>query len=258
MLKYNTRDTVLLSGWLFADLLLGLAIIFFVSLPGSQKAPEPIVKWTVTPTNLTSGNAPCTGGKAAPACTLTLNETEDSQAPLNWSAKSDMGSDVLFSPAQSTLSPGKSVQITVSHFPCQNGSFTFTNTKTAVPLIVEWSCVPQQERLNFHYQTFHLTIHNVNGLMNNDPAATQDIENQVKAQSLLKPGNVGLAVVYDGAPTPADISASQNIAQKIYDIFGILGKQGFAFQRASYYTQLVNIGFPNNQVQVDVYFFQTS
>lgn len=45
------RDTMLLSGWLFADLLLGLMIIFLVSTPGSPPVPTPTVTPSPTPTS---------------------------------------------------------------------------------------------------------------------------------------------------------------------------------------------------------------
>ncbi len=45
--RSRVRDTTLLSGWLFADLLLGLAIIFMVSAPRGLFAPVPP---TLTPT----------------------------------------------------------------------------------------------------------------------------------------------------------------------------------------------------------------
>lgn len=49
----NVRDTVMLSGWLFADLLLGLMVIFLIASPGGQKllpTPTPTLTPTQTPT----------------------------------------------------------------------------------------------------------------------------------------------------------------------------------------------------------------
>jgi len=40
MPQRTIHDTVLLSGWLFADLFLGLTIIFLAALPGAQPIAE--------------------------------------------------------------------------------------------------------------------------------------------------------------------------------------------------------------------------
>ncbi len=50
MREPRVRDTVLLSGWLFADLLLALAIIFLANTGGIQLKPIPTPTPTVTPT----------------------------------------------------------------------------------------------------------------------------------------------------------------------------------------------------------------
>ncbi|HYT44909.1 MAG TPA: hypothetical protein VEP90_21460 [Methylomirabilota bacterium] len=258
MSKYNVRDTVLLSGWLFADLLLGLAIIFFVSLPGAQQPPSPIIKWTVTPTSLDPKSPECTGGLTAPRCNIILGETADSQANMSWRASSDMSSTTMFSPASSgILSPGQSVKIAISAFPCQNGSFTFTASSGILPLVVAWHCTLPQERLNFKYKEFGLTVHDINGLLSDSPSAINDIEQQVRNQPFLQQGSVGLAIVYGGTPDDAGISEAQTIASKVYRILGILGQQGFAFQRSSYYVPLYNLGPQPSQITVDVYLYQT-
>lgn len=49
--QFQPHDTVLLSGWVFADLLLGLMVIFLVSLPGN---PESIIIQVSTTPTLTS------------------------------------------------------------------------------------------------------------------------------------------------------------------------------------------------------------
>ncbi len=52
MNRRNVRDTVLLSGWLFADLLLGLAVIFLANTGGIQlrAVPTPTPPPSPTPT----------------------------------------------------------------------------------------------------------------------------------------------------------------------------------------------------------------
>jgi hypothetical protein len=44
------RDTTLLSGWLFADLLLGLTVVFLMATPGGQPGPTPTPTPIPTPT----------------------------------------------------------------------------------------------------------------------------------------------------------------------------------------------------------------
>lgn len=257
MHKFHVRDTVLLSGWLFADLLLGLAVIFFVSLPGAQQPSPLIVKWSITPTSLGTKSSQCTGGSDVPRCRVVLIETADSQANLSWTASSDMNNSVVFSPATGTLSPGQSMTITISTFPCQNGSFTFTSSRKISPLTVIWHCTRPQERLNFKYKEFGLIVNDINGLLSGSSSAINDIEQQIRKQPFLQKGSVGLAVVYGGAPDDSGISQAQAIANKVYGILAKLGQQGFAFQRSSYYVSLYALGVSQNQVTVDVYLYQT-
>lgn len=255
--KHRVRDTVLLSGWLFADLLLGLAVIFFVALPGAQRPPIPIRKWSVSSASLDPTSPQCTGGLTAPGCNIMLSETSDSQASINWSASNDMSTSTIFSPSSGTLLPGKSVGVVISAFPCQNGSFTFASSEGILPITVEWHCTPPQQRLNFKYKEFNLIVHDINGLLSNSPSAINDIEQQVRKVPYLQQGSVGLAIVYGGAPGVPDIGQAQMIANKIYMVLGMLGQQGFAFQKSSYYVPLYLLGQQASQVTVDVYLYQT-
>ncbi len=260
MQRFQVRDTVLLSGWLFADLLLGLAIIFFVSLPGKQEPPPPILRWQVTPTSLTQTSHQCAGPTlTALHCTVVISETADSQASLPWTASSDMGdasNPVTFSQSSGTLQPGQSVTITISTFPCQNGSFIFTGPSRISPLIVPMHCTLPSIRLETRFKSFKLNVKDVNGLLNGSQAEINDIEQQVRSQSVLKNRSVGLAIVYGGAPTDADIGEAQEIADKVYGILAQLGKQNFAFQRSSYYVDLFALNNPLTLVSVDVYLYQ--
>jgi hypothetical protein len=259
MPKYQTRDTLLLSGWLFADLLLGLAIIFMVSLPGAQKPPTPpppIIKWSVTPTTLSPTSSTCQGGLTAPQCVVTLTESPDSQASLNWHASSDMANNVNFSATNQTLSAGHSVQVKLSHFPCENGSFIFTRANDVPPLMVNWTCKLPPEKLRISPTTFNITI-DPTGLLSNSSAAINDAKQQILAQNY-QPGSVGLAIVYGGAPTDNDIVQAQSIADEVYSILTTLGKQpNSAFRRATHYKSLYNLGPQPDNVQIDVYLFQT-
>jgi hypothetical protein len=261
MQRFQVRDTVLLSGWLFADLLLGLAIIFFVSLPGSQQPPPPILKWQVTPTSLTQTSHQCAGPSlTALHCTVVISESADSQASLPWTASSDMGdasNPVTFSQSSGTLQPGQSVTITISTFPCQNGSFIFTGPSRISPLIVLMHCTLPSIRLERAYKHFNLNVKDIPGLLNNSQAEINDIKQQVRGQSLLKNRRVGLALVYGEARNDGEISQAVSIASAVYNILRQLGNEGFAFEDASYFDPLFIFGSAEspNQVVVDVYLF---
>jgi hypothetical protein len=252
--QFHVRDTTLLTGWLFADLLLGLMMIFLVAVPPT--VPPPVVPpvLIVDPLSL-DPTSHCTGDISNPQCTVTVGETASSHGQISWKASSDMSNTVSFSPASGTLSPGKSVPVTITAIPCQNGSFTFSGSRGAVPVTISWRCSLPPERLDFNYIEFTLTVHDINGLLSSSQAAINDIKQQVKSQSFLKRRDVGLAIVYGGAPDDAGIPQAQQIATKVYSILGMLGQENFAFQRASYYVPLFDLGVNANTVKVDIYLF---
>jgi len=256
MSQRYVKDTVLLGGWLFADLLLGLAIIFFAAIPGAQPRPIVVPTLTVSPSTLTANSTNCSGGITQPRCTVTVGETPASIGNMTWTASSDITNTISFSPAGGNLSPGQSMVVTITNLPCQNGSFTFSGSRGANPVTILWHCVPAQERLDFKYQQFNLTIHDVNGLLNGSQSATNDVVQQIRGQRVLQGGSVGLAIVYAGAPGDNDIGQAQNVAKKVYAILAMLGRQGFAFQRSSYYVPLYFLGDSASTVIVDVYLFK--
>jgi hypothetical protein len=126
-----------------------------------------------------------------------------------------------------------------------------TIKKPAIKLTPTPTPLPRLE-LNFHEFTIHV---DPNGLLSNNRGAIASVEQQVRAQSILKGRSVGLVIVYDGAPTVSQISTAQTISRKIYSILKGLGNAGFAFTRASYYNPLYNLGDGTNAVTVDAYLF---
>jgi hypothetical protein len=255
MIQHNVRDTVLLSGWLFADLLLGLMVIFLASIPGAQPVPPIIPTLSVTPTTLSPTDPACSGGTEKPRCTLTVGETPASVGPISWSVSSDISDAIVFSPSSGTLSPGKTTQVVISSLPCQNGSFTFSGSRNASPVIVSWHCTKPAERLDFQYKTFNLNIQSVSALLNNDASAVSDIQSQVRNQPILQGHRIGLAIVYGGAPTAANIPTAQQISQKIYDIFQVMGSSFPPLHDTSYYNQVYALGSSPNSILVHVYLF---
>ncbi len=174
-----------------------------------------------------------------------------------------MSDSIKYSSKSGQLSPGQSVSMTISTIPCQNGSFTFNaqraDDKTAAsPVIVAWRCIPPKvkpQRLDFHYQSFTLNISDVNAFLNSD-SQDDDIRQQVENTAILRGKQVGLAIVYGGAPDTTLISQAQQVAQKIYSVLGSINQYSFdAFAQSSFYVPLYTLGNTENEVQVDVYFF---
>ncbi len=268
----RTQDTVLLSGWLFADLLLALVAIFLIANTANiqPEPPPPVPKLVISPLLLdaNAGTPGCAGGTSNPVCRVMISESPDSKGDIIWSVNNDMSEKVQYSiqPQDRKLSPGqRPVYLTISLIPCQNGSFTFTayrldgKIKTqVVPVNVIWHCVPPQqkpERLDFNYQTFNLTIQNANTFLTGN-SLDSDVKQQIMKQPILREKSVGLAVVYGGAPDVNTIPQAQQVASKVYSLLGSLTQTGFTtFQRSSYYKPLYTLGNNTSNVQVDVYFF---
>ena len=248
-------DMTFLGGWLFADLLLALMVIFFAAslgAPPPNVLPPPIL--TVNATGLDPKNSACTGGVTNPICTVTLTESQLSKGAVHWSASSDMSTTVAFNPSQGDLSPGNNVTVTISAIPCQTGSFTFTGSRGALPVTVLWKCTPLIVRLSSDPQTCQLTVQDVNALQN---GSSQDENIRGQLLKCFVGSQVALAIVYDGAPTQNDISRAKDIGKRIYGIMRTLNSQGKPFERASYYGEggLYNLGFDFSIVQVDAYLF---
>lgn len=252
--KPRLRDTVFTSGWLFADLLLALAILFLAANTiGIKIPPPPPPKLVVTPVSLKSTSSNCTVKLNQRQCTVSLSETADSVGNVNWTARSDISTGLVFSPASGPLSPGKSVNLQISHIPCENDSFSFSGSRGAIPVRILWQC---QERLNFSYQK--IMVQNVDyiGLLNGSSQAISNFKHDIESRSIFKGSSVGLAAIYGGAPTDNDIGQADNIGVKVISILKGLIKDGFpAFQRASYYGPLYAFGYSPSTVQIDVYLF---
>ena len=118
MIQRNVRDTVLLSGWLFADLLLGLMMIFLVSIQGAPHIPPvPPPMLTVTPSSLASDSPNCQGGVDNPQCTVTVGETQSSIGSIAWVVSNDMNNTVKYSSTKGTLNPGGTMQVNITALP---------------------------------------------------------------------------------------------------------------------------------------------
>ncbi len=248
----RVRDTVLLTGWLFADLLLALMVIFFAAVPGAPPPPPPALTTNVT--SLDAKSTACKGAISNFSCTVMLGETANSSSGVDWGVDVAFGSTIVFNPNSGHLSPGQFVPVTISAISCQNESFTFrgfAGKVTAVSALVSWKCA---ERLNFSFKSFNLTVSDPQALLAG--SLDNDIKQQTMNQTVLKGRDVGLAIVSAGAPTTGDIGQAQNMSAKIYDIFKkMLSQPGQPFERASYYQNLYFLGGDSHIVSVDVYLF---
>lgn len=128
---------------------------------------------------------------------------------------------------------------------------------TATARAIATASPKTSSRLEMQYHRITLTI-DVSGILSNSPQAVTSVEQQLRAQSILQGRKVGLAFVYDGASTDADIATAQRIGGKIDTILKQLGQQSFAFDLASYYPPLYRLGNLPTTVIVDVYLFSTS
>jgi len=102
--------------------------------PTSQSAPT----WSVNPTSLDTKSCSSNVDTSTWNCQVTLTEDANSQVGISWSP----GGNANFNPKGGTLSPGQSQPVTISGIPCENNTFTFTDTNgRAQSLSVSWSCI---------------------------------------------------------------------------------------------------------------------
>jgi hypothetical protein len=250
------------AGWLFADMLLALAVLFLaadtISFP---KPPPPML--TVSPMNLKSGDPYCTGGTSKPQCTVTVGEKTSSQGDIDWTASSDMSASVRFIPAKGRLSPGKSVPVTISAFPCQNGSFTFSGSSGAspvTPVTVLWRCTPppNDRILEHNYCRIQLDIGDPNQFINDDVRSAKGIvEPQLNKIPFLRGRQVGIAISYGGTIGGSEEQGTE-VASQVYKVLVVLandkGAQMYTvFKTASIYEPLFTGLETSNTAIINVY-----
>ena len=175
----RVRDTVLLTGWLFADLLLALVVIFFAAVPGAPPPPPPVL--TTDLASLDAKSTACKGAVSNFLCTVMLKETAQSSSGVDWSIDIAFGSTVTFGSSKGHLSPGQTVSVTISAISCQNESFTFhglAGKVAAVPVVVSWKCT---ERLDFSFKSFTLNVSDPQALL------AGSLNNDIKQQTMSQP-----------------------------------------------------------------------
>jgi hypothetical protein len=243
------RDTVLLSGWLFADLLLGLMVIFMVSIPG---APPRVVELLVTPNNL--GHSQCKQVSDAWQCTLKLTETAISDGSVSWNASSDIGNSVAFAPAHGVLKPGDSVTITVSSIPCQNGAFIFHSPGTSDVSVSQWACTQLPQRLERTFCRLVLDDQNPDTFSNDQNFAYSVLKPQIDGLAFLHGRKAGIVIASGGIDNfPGDVNRGTKIAHNAYASLQTLGKTEPLFAATSYYGDLFTSLQPAHKIVLDIY-----
>lgn len=132
-----------------------------------------------------------------------------------------------------------------------------TPTPGVTPTVFTTPTPTPEPRLDFNFHRIRSDNVDYAGILANKPSAVQALEQFINSQALLHNRSVGLALVYDGAPTDADIGDAQTIAQAVIDnVLKVMGRRGGTFQRASYYTPIYLFGPGHNTVVIDIYLFQ--
>lgn len=256
--RRSSRSLIMSVGWLFADLLLALGMLFLISSPPRPKTPPTLI---VSPTNLNPlDTAHCTGGYSKPLCMVTVEETANSQGNIDWAASSDMSDKVIFNPTKGRLSPGKSVPVVISAFPCQNGSFTFSGTGGSNPITVLWHCTPppNDRILEHQYCRIRLNI-GFPGVFYNDDirSARNIIEPQLNRVQFLQGRQVGIAIAYGGTIGGTEDQGTQ-VAAQLYQVLMAMAKDKQAhmyavFKTASLYEPLFTGFETSNTAIINVY-----
>lgn len=113
---------------------------------------------------------------------------------------------------------------------------------------------PVLPRLELRHLRITLNI-DANGILQRDTRASDSVEQQLRAQSVLNNRSAGLVIAYGGAPDSGQINTALSIASNVYTILQALGKQGYIFSRSSYYDPLFLLGGSESQVTLDIYLF---
>ncbi len=249
MRQTRIRDTVLLGGWLFADLLLGLMVIFMVSIPG---APPSVIELVATPKQL--DHLQCTQVSDSWQCKVRLTETAISDGSVNWNASSDIGSSVAFTPSQGVLKPGQSVTVTISSVPCQDGAFIFHNSSTSSVIVSQWACTQLPQRLESTFCRLVLNDQNPDKFSTNPQFAYSVLKPQIDGLTFLKKREAGIVIANGGTDDyPNDVQRGDNIAREAYSALQTIGKTEPLFAKTSYYGDLFTTLQGADKVVLDIY-----
>jgi hypothetical protein len=108
--------------------------------------------------------------------------------------------------------------------------------------------------LEQNYHRFKIQV-DPNGLLQNNPNATNAVIQQVTAQPFLRGRQAGLMIAYGGAPDDSQIGRAEDIANRVYNILQNLGKHDSTFANVSRYDPLYLLGGVPNVVTIDIFLF---
>ncbi len=221
MTRPRYRDLTVLAGWLFADLLLGLMVIFLVSAPG---AASRALVCLLTPTT-----------------TVTLQPSAAPQQMLLLSFAAEHGrltmSTTLAAPPQS-----QPLRAFVPAFTCPTPTPTMPPTPTPTPDKNALSKTP----LDFNFDT------NADALLNGDPAESARLQTLIKQKigAKVKPDDQAGFVLSFG--TSLDPAEGATLAT---DFDKILKKTlPYLFSRATF-GEYHNIGPDRGHILLNIYLF---
>src|SRR5260370_29567810 len=78
--------------------------------------------------------------------------------------------------------------------------------KTPTPTPTVTPTPTLEPRLDFTYHRFTMNNVDYNGILSNNSSAVRTVEQFINGQTTLRNRNAGLVIVYDGAPSDADIA----------------------------------------------------
>ncbi len=219
------RDMLLLSGWLFADLLLALTMIFLISINGGQ---PPLRPSCATPSPGTSAAV-----SGPPSAAFLPGGALGSSGPAsNWTGT---GNGATHSLATST--------------PCP------TNTPTPTPTPINCG-LDLQHKVDIDA----FTVANADGLRHDDSGAQQQFADQVKGifqSKQLDTKIAGLAEIFGG--NPQDSGAGVDFAKHAVKALQILENQGFVFSSTRTFFQPFWDGtIGSDQIEMTILFYQQS
>lgn len=221
----RTRDMFLLSGWLFADLLLALMMIFLISLNGGEPPPQPCGTPSPGAAQVgaqATGNALGTSLLTPLASGTTISGTNTSTG--------DTQSFATATPCPTAPTP------TPTPFPCG------LDLKNKVDLTDK-----------------PITVNDPQGLSAGTASGQQSFDDQIKdIFSQYADRTAGLVEVYGGGSPPL---AGQAFAQSAIDALKLLGDQhpAFIFDRnRTFFQNLWNGDIGSNQVTLFVIFYYQS
>jgi hypothetical protein len=220
------RDMTLLVGWLFADLLLGLMMIFLISAPGAASKA------------LTCLLTPTTSRASAPSSTapemVRLQFTEQGGG---WHVSRSLVRGVPFTRQESKFAPA---------ITCPTPTPTSTQTPTPTP---NKNAISQQS-VDFDFQS------NPDALLAGDTTEQDRLQGlilqQFSAQFNLDTDQAGFVLTFGTTPDPANAKDGENLAAAFNTI--LQGTLPHFFSRAKL-RAFHNIGSPRGHITLEVYLF---